>query len=312
MTILVSIASYRDPELARTIKSAIDNADSPDSLVFAVCLQEIKKQEPDLSWVPNLKLSSMDARYARGAGFARAEVMKLYDNEEYYLQVDSHTVFEPGWDTKCIEQLKLAQKISNNNKVILSYFPPPFYVERNNNIVFVKNSKKQPAYPTKQVPKLNKRKEWTAERVEFENSKRPLPELSSTVLAGFIFTTGDIVKEVPYDPEISFFGEEICFAVRAWTRGWDIYSPSITIVYHFYTREGYKKIWKDKNIRKYSWKEIEEISKEKQKKILCGIEQGVFGIGNTRSIDDYEKMVGINFKEYYQLTTEQKEDTIIQ
>ena len=80
--------------------------------------------------------------------------------------------------------------------------------------------------PTKQKPKLTNRNEWTAERVEFSDAKRLLPELSTTILAGFIFTYGKIVEEIPYDPEISFFGEEICFAVRAWTRGWDIYSPS--------------------------------------------------------------------------------------
>ena len=119
------------------------------------------------------------------------------------------------------------------------------------------------------------------------------------MLAGFIFTTGNIIKEIPYDPEISFFGEEICFAVRAWTRGWDIYSPSKVISYHFYTREGYRKIWKDRNIRKVSWKELEDISKERQKNVLCGIEQGDFGLGTYRHVKLYEKMTGFNFKKMY-------------
>lgn len=302
MSIFISIASYRDPELSRTIRSAIDNADNPNDLVFAICLQEVKREYPDLSWVPNLKLINIDARYAKGAGFARAEIMKLYDNESYYLQIDSHTIFEKGWDTLCINQLNMAKSLSQNNKVILSYFPPPFYIERNGTISIVKNSKTQLPYPTKQIPKLNKRKEWTAERVEFEDKQKSLPEISTTVLAGFIFADGEIAKEIPYDPEISFFGEELCFAVRAWTRGWDIYSPSVIILYHFYTREGYKKIWKDRNIRQYSWKAIEENSKEKQKRILCGIESGIFGLGNIRTINEYENLININFKEYYGLT----------
>ena len=302
MSIFISIASYRDPELTRTIKSAIENAAHPEDIYFGVVLQEMEKFEPDLSWVPNLSLSKIHPKFARGAGFARAEAMKLYKGEDYYLQIDSHTLFEKNWDTLCINELKRAQEIAKNNKVILSYFPPPFNIDNKGLVTIVKGSKTHPPYATKQIPKLTKRNEWTAERVEFSDKARKSPELSTTILAGFVFTTGDIVQEVPYDPEISFFGEEICFAVRAWTRGWDIYSPSMTIVYHFYTREGYKKIWKDRNIRNMSWKEIEDNSKIKQKRVLCGIEEGIFGIGSYRHIKLYEKMTGINFKKMYGLT----------
>lgn len=302
MSIFISIASYRDPELTRTIKSALENAAHPEELHFGIVLQEIEKFEPDLSWVPNLSLIKIHPKFARGAGLARAEAMKLYNNQDYYLQIDSHTIFEKNWDILCIEQIKKAQEISKNNKIILSYFPPPFYIHKNGKVEFVKNSLKQPAYPTKQIPKLTKRKDWTAERIEFTDRARKMPEPSTTILAGFVFTIGDIVNDVPYDPEISFFGEEICFAARAWTRGWDIYSPSVVILYHFYSREGYSKIWKDRNIRNMSWKEIEDISKDKQKRVLCGMEKGIFGLGSYRHIRLYEKMTGINFKTIYGLT----------
>ena len=119
MSIFISIASYRDPELSRTIKSAIDNSAHPEELYFSVVLQEFEKFEPDLSWVPKLNLIKMHPRDARGAGFARAKAMSSYDNQDYYLQIDSHTMFEKDWDIKCIDQLKKAQKISENNKIIL-------------------------------------------------------------------------------------------------------------------------------------------------------------------------------------------------
>lgn len=310
MSIFISIASYRDPEIVKTIKSAIDNADNPEDLYFGVVLQEFEKFEPDLSWVPNLSLIKMHPKFARGAGFARAQAMTLYDNQDYYLQIDSHTMFEKNWDLLCIDQLKKAQQLSNNNKIILSHFPPPFHVESNGKRVIVKKSNKQLPFPTKQKPKLTRRSEWTAERVYLSNIKNGMPELSTTVLAGFIFAIGDIVKEIPYDPEISFFGEEICFATRAWTRGWDIYSPAVTIIYHFYLRSNYIKIWKDRNVRDISWKDIENISKNKQKKVLCGIEQGIFGLGQYRHIKGYEKMTGINFKKMYGLTNLDNESTI--
>ena len=311
MSIFISIASYRDPELVRTIRSAIDNSAKPEELHFSVVIQDFEKDIPDLSWVKNLSLDVMHPKDARGAGFARAKAMLAYNKQDYYLQIDSHTIFQKNWDLTCISQLTKAQEIAKNKKVILSHLPPAFHVENNNKISFVTKDKDKPPYATKQVPTLNRRNEWTAKRVELSDKTKSMPEQSTTILAGFVFTIGDIVDEVPYDPEISFFGEEICFAMRAWTRGWDIYSPSVVIVHHFYHRSNYKKIWKDRNVRNISWKEIEEISKDKQKRVLCGIEQGIFGAGNYRHLRAYEKLVGFDFKEMYGLTNQDNGSTIV-
>ena len=311
MSIFVSIASYRDPELVRTIKSAIDNASRPNEIYFGLVIQDFDKEIPDLSWLKNTNTIIMHPREARGAGFARAKAMTLYSGQDYYLQIDSHTIFEKNWDVMCIDQLQKAQEISKHKNIILSHFPPGFYVETNNMISYITKDKDKPPYATKQVPSLNRRNEWTAKRVELSDKNRSYPEVSSTILAGFVFTIGSIVEEVPYDPEISFFGEEICFAMRAWTRGWDIYSPSVTILYHFYHRGNYKKIWKDRNIRKLSWKEIEDISKDKQKRVLCGIEKGAFGAGNYRHLKAYEKLIGFDFKKMYGLTNSENDSTIV-
>ena len=305
MTIFISIASYRDPELERTIHSALDNAANPQDLHFGVMLQEFERFAPDLSWVPNLTLKTIHPKMARGAGYARAQIIPMYSGQDYFLQIDSHTIFEKNWDQICIDQYKKAQEISNNNKIILSHFPPPFYVEPDKTISIIKNSKTQLPYATKQKPMLTKRGDWTAERVKLTNKN--LPEQSTTILAGFVFCKGELVQEVPYDPEISFFGEELCFAVRAWTRGWDIYSPCVTIVYHFYMREGYSKVWKDRNLREISWKELEAISKEKQKRVLCGIEGGIWGAGSIRTITEYEQLTGLDFKKMYNASS----DTIV-
>jgi hypothetical protein len=305
VTIFISIASYRDPELERTIHSALDNAANPQDLYFGVMLQEFEKFAPDLSWVPNLTLKTVHPKMARGAGYARAQIIPMYSGQDYFLQIDSHTIFEKNWDQLCIDQYKKAQDLSKNNKIILSYFPPPFYVESNKQISIIKNSKTQLPYATKQKPMLTKRGEWTAERVKLSNKN--LPEESTTILAGFVFASGELIQEVPYDPEISFFGEELCFAIRAWTRGWDIYSPCVTIVYHFYVREGYSKVWKDRNLREISWKELELLSKEKQKRVLCGIEGGIWGAGSIRTIAEYEKLTGLDFKKMYNPSS----DTIV-
>ena len=302
MRIFVSIASYRDPELQWTIKSAIANANNPDNLYFGVVHQGVDSELFDIQEIKNISITKMHPKEARGAGYARAKAMELYSGQEYFLQIDSHTRFVPGWDSISIDQLNRAKNISGHSRVLLSYFPAPFEPERNGGMYLITNNPKVKPYPTRQKISLNKRKQWTAERLEFNNKLKEDPELSETVLGGFMFSDGSIVSEVPYDSEISFFGEEICFAMRSWTRGWDIYSPSKNIVYHFYSRGGYSKIWKDRNLRGISWKELEEISYNKQKRILCGEEEGVFGAGNVRTLAEYEIFTNTNFKDFYSLT----------
>jgi hypothetical protein len=302
MNIFISIASYRDPELQWTIKSAISNANNANNLYFGVVHQGIDSELFDIQEIKNISIIKMHPKEARGAGYARAKAMELYSGQEYFLQVDSHTRFAPGWDSIAIDQLSRAKNISGHNRVLLSYFPAPFEPERNGGMYLITNSQKVKPYPTRQKISLNKRKQWTAERFEFEDNKKENPELSETVLGGFIFSDASIIEEVPYDPEISFFGEEICFAMRSWTRGWDIYSPSKNIVYHFYSRGGYDKIWKDRNLRGLSWKELEDISYKKQKRVLCGEEEGVFGAGSVRTLNEYEIFTNTNFKDFYSLT----------
>jgi hypothetical protein len=302
MKIFISIASYRDPELQWTIKSAIQNANNPDNLYFGIVHQGLDSEIFNFEEIKNISVTKMHPKEARGAGYARAKAMDLYSGQEYFLQVDSHTRFAPGWDSTSIDQLNRAKNISGHSKVILSYFPAPFEPERNGGMHLITNSEKVKPYPTRQKISLNKRKQWTAERFEFEDKTKENPELSQTVLGGFMFSDGSIVKEVPYDPEISFFGEEICFAMRSWTRGWDIYSPSKNIIYHFYSRGGYNKIWKDRNLRGTSWKELEDISYKKQKRILCGEETGIYGAGSVRTLEEYEIFTNTNFKDFYSLT----------
>jgi len=93
MSIFISIASYRDPEIYRTIKSALDNASGIYNIYFGVVIQEHERDLPDLSWVPNLSLKVMHPKEARGAGYARSIAMDLYNGQDYYLQIDSHTIF---------------------------------------------------------------------------------------------------------------------------------------------------------------------------------------------------------------------------
>src|SRR6478609_8784424 len=106
MRIFVSIASYCDPLLAWTMERAVATAAAPARLHFGVV-----DQSP--AAVPRVAPAGRGARLsqvrldpvdARGPCWARAIAMSLYDGEDWFLQIDSHTDFDAGWDALLVAQ----------------------------------------------------------------------------------------------------------------------------------------------------------------------------------------------------------------
>lgn len=99
--IFINIASYRDPTLVNTLKSALKNADKPEKIVFGIALQYFENEIPDLSFIPynQVKIISYNPNERPGVTRIRYEISKLVTDEYWYLLIDSHTCFEKGWDS---------------------------------------------------------------------------------------------------------------------------------------------------------------------------------------------------------------------
>jgi hypothetical protein len=69
------------------------------------------------------------------------------------------------------------------------------------------------------------------------------PRLMAQFAGGFNFGSCQAYRDVPNDPftPMLFYGEEYARAARLWTWGYDMYAPSVDVVYHFF--ETRKKIW---------------------------------------------------------------------
>lgn len=300
MSIFVSIVSYRDTELIHTVKSLIDNADSPEDITFGIISQDLKDSHPDLSFVKKRSYIKMDFRDARGVGYARKLAMQLYNGEDYFFQVDSHMRFAKGWDSKLKDMYLWCSTKENTKKIILSQFPAPYEVHTNGKEFYVKDHEELWDRPSWSKVHNRDSGAWSAERQEMRDLSSPHP--TQTLLAGFLFTGGSFVEEIPYDERISFMGEELCLAIRAYTRGWKLYAPNEMLVWHFYKRKRSPKIWNqiDDSRREKKWIEIEMNSKKVQRNILTGKEQGTYGIESQERYAEYQDMIGIDFNEFYQ------------
>ena len=289
--IFISIASYRDPELIPTIDDCIKNADNPKKLVFCI-FNQYSPEDPfnDFEKYRNdkrFKFIDLNYKECRGVCFARSIINSHYANEEYYLQLDSHHRFSQGWDTGSKSKL-VKLKESGFKKPLLSSYLPAYDPHndpegRHQNpwrLLFDRFMPEGPLFLKPHVITENR----GLERARF--------------LGGhFIFTTGKFCTEVPYDPFLYFHGEETSLSVRAFTHGYDIFHLDEPLAWHYYERAGSKRHWDDSKM----WAEFNSWSFARYKSLL-GVDGtsfqdfGPYGLGNQRSLEEYEKFAGINFK----------------
>lgn len=293
MKIFIQIASYRDPELVKTVKSAIENSKNPKSLVFGIARQFHPDDKfDDLSEYKNDKrFRILDIPYleSQGACWARNQIQQLYKNEKYTLQIDSHMRFAPNWDEEMINMIKQLQKKGHKKPLLTGYVS---------------------SFDPDNDPQGRVQDPWRMvfDRFIPEGAVFFLPETipgwqdltepvtSRFYSAHFCFTLGEFSVEVQHDPEYYFHGEEISIAARAYTWGYDLFHPHKTLIWHEYTRKGRTKQWDDDK----KWVERNNRC-HKKNRALFGMDNeepmdhGKYGFGTVRTLRDYEKYSGLLF-----------------
>ena len=289
MTIFISIAAYRDPELLPTILHCIQQARYPNDLRFGICWQHAT-DEPRPSEFDDRRIRVLDVLWhqSRGTCWARAEIMQLWNNEDWYLQLDSHHRFSPGWDAKLLDHAGM----TGVSKPILSTYAAAFN-------------------PREPLPKEPHPTQMNFNRFNKDGIALFTPGIiphwrdlcrpvrARFVSGHFLFAPGGIVSEVPYDPELYFLGEEITFAIRAFTHGYDLFHSHEHIMWHEYTRVSRNKHWDDhvkaQNVE-VEWHQRQAVSHQKVRRLLLAPYLGRFGLGTVRTFADYEAYAGLSFQ----------------
>jgi len=298
-TIFVSIASYRDDVCLSTIKSIFENAAKPENVFLGICQQNKDDEDKDVQdgneSNPNIRTIRLKNYEAKGPTWARYLCATLWNGEEYFMQIDSHTKFVKDWDTKCIKMIKDIQDSGKSKKPILSHYPREISDHDN-----YKESDKQ------MVPRMckafwNNRGMLSFMGAETQDTKNE-PYQTPYIAGGFIFSPHEYLLEVPYDPNLPylFVGEEILHSLRAYTFGWDVFTPTENIVFHEYTRASKPKIWTDNpyysdmaafDKAKYYLGIIKDKNSLKDE-VKVNLDK--YGLGTTRSLKDFFKYTGID------------------
>lgn len=301
-TIFVSIASYRDRICSHTLESLFTNARNPMNVFVGICqqndvedsdcIEDGLKNHPEFKG--NVRIMRLFHYQARGPTYARFLCSTLYNNEDYFLQIDSHCKFVKDWDVILIGMIN-DLKANGVPKPVLSHYTP--------------NYSDYQTEPNPKSPISTICKAWFTDSnmislqgagwVQPDNLPRP----NAYIAAGMFFCEGKFIKEIPFDPELDFLfiGEELLLSARFYTHGWDIFTPNKNTIFHMYTRESDPKFWENQHIdsEKASQKARYILGLDMDKSKLSPRQLHLmerYGLGKERSLDDYYRHAGIDIQ----------------
>ena len=333
-SIYVSLGTYRDPYCPMTIKSLYSQASDPGKIYVGLlqqncfedhcrtgvlkggrvedtgkdvdCYEEfchsIEGKRSNACNNGNIRLFNVNESESLGPYMARYMGAKFYQGENYYLQIDSHSEFVNNWDMKLIKMMNDAPA----RRPVISTYPPDSTHKWRDSIGFRMCDS---GFATAQI-------EWQIIRLgtslAFDHSFQSVPCYAPFVAAGFFFTTSQFLHEVPFDPLLPwiFMGEEISMSARLWTAGYDIFSPTINVLNHYYVRRHYPKFWESVN-RYFKTPIHNELTSLVLKRVKSMLEYpesmpGMiqpksllyrlddWSMGGSRPLSRYMKMVGID------------------
>jgi len=294
--IFVQIAAYRDPELALTIRDCIAKAAYPDDLRFGICWQTDEEDRSLDPWLNDdrFRIQRVPWYESKGLCWARSEIQKLYEGEDYTLQLDSHHRFAPDWDRRLVDWGELC----GGEKPLLTSYAG----------VYRPGEEDTPrSGPFKMVAD----RFTSSGTILFRPHHLPgWEDLTAPVRARFVsghffFTLGRHCEEYRYDPKLYFAGDEISLSIRSYTLGYDLYHPHRNLIWHEYTRRQRVKHWDDHSKKQTEipverfWHERDVVSKRRLRQLLreedTDEDLGPYGLGSARSHSDYERYAGIDF-----------------
>jgi [Skp1-protein]-hydroxyproline N-acetylglucosaminyltransferase len=253
-SIYLSVVSFRDESCPVTLKQAFTKAKHAQKIFVGLVQQNCEendkcvKEDPDCYLLfcssevgkkfcdnGNIRLLKTKDSEALGPYMARYFASKLWQGEEWYMQIDSHMSFLQDWDALLMKMLKNAP----SQKPVISHFPPA----QDEDLSTVAPSRLcGPVFATSDLEGQIIRFEGSS---EYDRVKLDTPRFAPFVAAGYLVAHSGMLRDVPFDPFLPyiFIGEEILLSARLWTSGYDIFSPTQNVVGHLYVRNDKPKFW---------------------------------------------------------------------
>lgn len=291
-TIFLGIPSLTDNRCHTTLQEAFKKADRPELLVVGVCEQNAKGSHMCLQNPVDkgeVRVISIPSREATGTVTARERITRLYQGEDIFMLIDAHTGFVDGWDSRVRE----AMANRPVDKCVLTHYPHDSKSVDTSNL----DEHDIPVITSIKFDGPNDVMQY----VEHYASKGEYVHSRSTA-GGCMIMRGSVLKEVPYDPTLKhlFQGEELFYASRLYTHGYELYAPPSNIITHRYVPDD-SDADEDKNRlvdperygegAEHIWDMLRKTYETPRAKYS---RDNGYGFGNVRSLQDFFEYVGID------------------
>ena len=320
-TIYVGIASYRDFECRSTAESIFLRAKHPERVRIgvvdqivdgedAICNAPLQPcdQHPDqglCKYKDQIDVYQMEARLSIGPVFARHIGYRLYRGEYYATQSDAHVSYTQDWDADIISQLE----VTNNEMAVLTTY-----------LTDVQGSIDAYGHSLRKTRPImcNTYYEGGPQGMHLRHGSQPerfpsvhgTPQLQPWWAAGYSFSRGHFVVNVPYDwmQPMIFQGEEMSIGIRGYTVGYDYYAPERSVCFHHYAVGKNAKV---RNKVHHFWENTNQYAGTGKKAMarLLGMvhmnpeidaaawdhdEEDVYGVGGVRTPETFYRTFGID------------------
>lgn len=301
-SIFVCIPSFQEEDLFETVEDCFNKASDPEKIFIGICNQKIDNNFVDFSTFKNVKTVNITSSFLLGLGLCFTIAMSLYDYQDYFLRIDSHTRFEKNWDLILIKNFNII-KNDGYEKPIISYRSPWFTKDIDKNLDFKDwknpdiNSQKNELIYESLTTKIPLKKPEDNQTNSWEN----ISYKEHYFISGhFIFSSGSFVKDIFADARVIFYGEEHTMPVRAYTRGYRIFAIKEQSIWTMgktpeYINEYYPDNWKNRKNIKSTF--LENNFKNHYKSILKGEEFGFYGAKDKETYEEYIKAMGVDYRE---------------
>lgn len=258
--VFVAIPSLDDAELIPTILDAIKKASGIHHVQIGVSIasstqklyrkvKKIKKLYPENITLDYHRVTKDNAASLMGVGRGRIRANNLYSGEDYYLQIDSHSMFLQDWDSQLIELLEQAKAETKNELVLLTAYAGKYYLDENRERTsrgfdsvpgnskpngFMYPTFSDADFSTGYVPM------WGVHESEVARGSEKLFLPSFKFNANFSFGDRDFALNPGITEQEVFFEEEILQSVELMGRGYSLVYPNVeeAIVKHYYADFG--------------------------------------------------------------------------
>ena len=308
--ILIAIASANEKHLKQTVQSAINNSNSPEKLVFVIfdsCLNNFPKA--DFKDFSNAFYINVEFDGTLGVGLSRLVASSIIlPDVSYVLQIDAHMIFAPNWDTNLVFSFNQLESVAE--KPVISLRSNEWSLDQDGKIIYnniynrlqklvfsnFKDTAIKSGYPTIEGVSVS-----DEEYIEH-----------SLISAGFTFSRPDLYTEILHDPRLVWGGDEAVYALRAWSRGYRMFSIKTPICFHYNKKimkgaygKGDPDDWRelknnDPRLFPFYMKRYND-GKRIMREILLGEYVGYWGAPSVEKLKEFELTCGINFKDFYDI-----------